>query len=80
MVMADSAARTRTAARAVIIHMRSNFHKRGAMAILRRELARQRLADTAVRDCFPTKIMEKVKRYIRYAMKLKRSGPLTSFR
>jgi hypothetical protein len=79
IVIADNAAQTRTDARAVIIHMRSNFHKRGAMGILRRELARQKMADTAVRDCFPTATMEKVKRYIRFAMKLKTSGEVDKF-
>jgi hypothetical protein len=79
IVIADNAAQTRTAARAVIIHMRSNFHKRGAMGILRRELARQKMAETAVRDCFPTATMETVKRYIRFAMKLKTSGVVDKF-
>jgi hypothetical protein len=79
IVIADNAAQTRTAARAVIIHMRSNFHKRGAMSILRRELARQKMAETAVRDCFPTTSMETVKRYIRFAMKLKTSGVVDKF-
>jgi hypothetical protein len=79
IVIADNAAQTRAAARAVIIHMRSNFHKRGAIAILRRELARQKMQDTAVRDCFPTAIMEKVKRYIRFAMKLKTAGKIDKF-
>jgi hypothetical protein len=79
IVIADNAAQTRTAARAVIIHMRSNFHKRGAMSILRRELARQKMAETAVRDCFPTASMETVKRYIRFAMKLKTSGVVDKF-
>jgi hypothetical protein len=79
IVIADNAAQTRTAARAVIIHMRSNFHKRGAMSILRRELARQKMAEPAVRDCFPTASMETVKRYIRFAMKLKTSGVVDKF-
>jgi hypothetical protein len=79
IVIADNAAQTRTDARAVIIHMRSNFHKRGAMGILRRELARQKMADTAVRDCFLTATMEKVKRYIRFVMNLKTSGVVDKF-
>jgi hypothetical protein len=79
IVIADSAAQTRSEARAVIIHMRSNFHKRGAMGTLRRELARQKMPDTAVRDCFPTAIMDKVKRYIRFAMKLKTAGTIDKF-
>ncbi len=79
IVIADNAAQTRAAARAVIIHMRSNFHKRGAISTLRRELARQKMPDTAVRDCFPTAIMDKVKRYIRFAMKLKTAGTIDKF-
>ncbi len=59
--------------------MRSNFHKRGAMGTLRRELARQKMPDTAVRDCFPTAIMDKFKRYIRFAMKLKTAGTIDKF-
>jgi hypothetical protein len=79
IVIADSAAPTRLEARAVIIHMRSNFHKRGAMGTLRRELARQKMPDTAVRDCFPTTTMETVKKYIRFAMKLKTAGTIDKF-
>jgi hypothetical protein len=79
IVIADNAAQTRPAARAVIIHMRSNFHKRGAMGVLRRELARQKMADTAARDCFPTTTMDQVKRYIRFAMKLKAAGTIDKF-
>jgi hypothetical protein len=79
IVIADNAAQTRAEARAVIIHMRSNFHKRGAMGTLKRELARQKMADTAVRDCFPTTTMETVKRYIRFAMKLKAAGTVDKF-
>jgi hypothetical protein len=79
IVIADNAAQTRAAARAVIIHMRSNFHKRGAIGTLRRELARQKMPDTAVRDCFLTAIMDKVKKYIRFAMKLKTAGTIDKF-
>jgi hypothetical protein len=79
IVIADNAAQTRSEARAVIIHMRSHFHKRGAMGTLKRELARQKMADTAVRDCFPTAVMDTVKRYIRFAMKLKTAGNIDKF-
>jgi hypothetical protein len=79
IVIADNAAQTRSEARAVIIHMRSHFHKRGAMGTLKRELARQKMADTAVRDCFPTAVMDTVKRYIRFAMKLKTAGTIDKF-
>jgi hypothetical protein len=79
IVIADNAAQIRSADRAVIIHMRSNFHKRGAIGTLSRELARQKIADTSVRDCFLTAIMDKVKRYIRFAMKLKAAGTIDKF-
>jgi hypothetical protein len=71
--IADNAAQTRAAARTVIIHMRSNFHERGARAMLKRELAKQRLADTAVSDHFPTNTISKENKYIRFAMGLKAS-------
>ncbi len=79
IVLADNAAKTRLDTRAVIIHMQSSFHKRAAMAILRRELARQRLTGTAVRDCFPTSTMTKVKRYMRLGMQLKAAGIIAKF-
>jgi hypothetical protein len=37
------------------------------------------MADTAVRDCFPTAVMDTVKRYIRFAMKLKTAGTIDKF-
>jgi hypothetical protein len=52
IVIADNTARDRVSTRAVIINLRSNFHKQGAIATLKRELARQMLANT-VRACFP---------------------------
>jgi hypothetical protein len=70
---------SRLEARAVIIHMRSSFHKRAAMVILRRELASQRLPGTTVRDCFPTIMMSKVKRLNRLGMELKTAGKITKF-
>jgi hypothetical protein len=79
IVLADNAAKTRLDTRAVIIHMQSSFHKRAAMAILRRELARQRLPGTAVRDCFPTSTMTKVKSYMRLGMRLKTAGKISKF-
>jgi hypothetical protein len=41
--------------------------------MLKRELAKQRLADTAVSDHFPTNTIYKVKKYIGFAMGLKAS-------
>ncbi len=79
IVIADNTAQTRTAARAVIIHMRSNFHKRGAVGNFRQELSRQKLTDTAVRDCIPTATMNKAKRYIRFAMRLKSAWTINKF-
>jgi hypothetical protein len=79
IVLADNAAKARQEARAVIIHMQSNFHKRAAMAIMRRELATQRLQGTAVRDCFPSGEMDTVRRYARYGMELKTTGKVAKF-
>jgi hypothetical protein len=76
---ADNAAQNRTSARVVIIFKRSNFHKRGATAVLRRALARQRLADIAVRDCFPSKTIETARQYICFAMHLKSAGTIEKF-
>jgi hypothetical protein len=59
--------------------MQSSFHKRAAMVILRRELARQRLPGTTVRDCFPTSVMETVKKLNRIGMGLKKAGKITKF-
>jgi hypothetical protein len=79
IVLADNAAKSRLEARAAIIHMRSSFHKRAAMVILRKELASQRLPGTTVRDCFPTIMMAKVKRLNRLGMELKTAGKITKF-
>ncbi len=79
IVLADNAAKSRLEARAVIIHMQSSFHKRAAMVILRRELASQRLPGTTVRDCFPTSVMETVKKLNRIGMGLKKAGKITKF-
>jgi hypothetical protein len=79
IVLADNAAKSRLEVRAVIIHMRSSFHKRAAMVILRRELASQRLPGTTVRDCFPTSVMEKVKRLNRTGVELKKAGKISKF-
>jgi hypothetical protein len=79
IVLADNAVKTRLDVRAVIIHMQSSFHKRAAMAILRRELACLRLPGTALRDCFPTSVIAKVKKYIRLGMDLKSAGKISMF-
>jgi hypothetical protein len=49
------------------------------MCTLRRELARQKLTDTAIRVCFPTATVNKVKRYIRFAMRLMPAGATNKF-
>jgi hypothetical protein len=59
--------------------MRSSFHKRAAMVILRRELASQRLPGTTVRDCFPTIVMDKVKRLTKIGVELKKAGKIAKF-
>jgi hypothetical protein len=79
IVLADNAAKSRLEVRAVIIHMRSSFHKRAAMVILRRELASQRLPGTTVRDCFHSTMMAKVKRLNKLGMELKTAGKITKF-
>jgi hypothetical protein len=79
IVLADNAAKSRLEVRAVIIHMRSSFHKRAATVILRRELASQRLPGTTVRDCFPASVMERVKRLNRVGLELKKAGKITKF-
>jgi chemotaxis protein histidine kinase CheA len=79
IVLADNAAKSRLEVRAAIIHMRSSFHKRAAMVILRRELASQRLPGTTVRDCFPTIMMARVKRLNRLGMELKTAGKIVKF-
>jgi hypothetical protein len=79
IVLADNAAKTRLEVRAVIMHMQSNFHKRAAMVVLRKELAAQRLPGTATRDCFPIGVMETVKRYVRFGKELKSAGKITKF-
>jgi chemotaxis protein histidine kinase CheA len=79
IVLADNAAKSRLEVGAAIIHMRSSFHKRAAMVILRRELASQRLPGTTVRDCFPTIMMARVKRLNRLGMELKTAGKIVKF-
>jgi hypothetical protein len=54
--------------------MKSNFHKRAAMVVLLKELARQRLVGTAVRDCFPSSVMETVRDYAKTGLELKTAG------
>jgi hypothetical protein len=49
------------------------------MVILRRELASQRLPGTTVRDCFPTNMMTKVRRFNKLGMELKTAGKITKF-
>jgi hypothetical protein len=79
IMLADNAAKSRLEVRAVIIHMRSSFHKRAAMVILRSELASQRLPGTTVRDCFPTNMMTRVRRLNRLGMELKTAGTIAKF-
>jgi hypothetical protein len=79
IMLADNAAKSRLEVRAVIIHMRSSFHKRAAMVILRSELASQRLPGTTVRDCFPTDMMTRVRRLNRLGMELKTAGTIAKF-
>jgi hypothetical protein len=54
--------------------MKFNFHKRAAMVVLRKDLARQKLVGTAVRDCFPSSVMETVRDYAKTGLELKTAG------
>jgi hypothetical protein len=49
--------------------MLANFQRRAAMVVLCKELARQRLVGTAVRDCFPSRVMNTDRDYVQKSMK-----------
>ncbi len=49
----DNQAPTRLEARAVVLYMRSAFHKRDTMVKVKKYLARHQVREAAVRDCFP---------------------------
>jgi hypothetical protein len=55
--VADNQAPTRLEARAVVLHMRSAFHKRDTMVKVKQYMARHQVREAAVRDCFPLAVM-----------------------
>jgi hypothetical protein len=64
--VADNAAKIRTEARAVVLQMRSSFHKRDAMVKTKQFLATRQVTDATVRDCFPSAAMEIARNLNRY--------------
>jgi hypothetical protein len=56
--VADNAAQNRTESRAVVLRMRSSFHKRDTMVKVKQFLATRQVRDATVRDCFPSAAME----------------------
>jgi hypothetical protein len=71
--VADNQAPTRLEARAVVLHMRSAFHKRDTMVKVKQYLARHQVRDAAVRDCFPSSVMEVARNLNRFGGHLKRN-------
>ncbi len=71
--LADGQAVNRVSARAVVIYMRTPFHKREAMIKLKRFLAHWQVQDATVRDCFPTETMERARHLASYGAHLKRT-------
>ncbi len=67
----DNQAPTRLEARAVVLHMRSAFHKRDTMVKVKQYLARHQVREAAVRDCFPSAVMEVARNLNRYGGHLK---------
>jgi hypothetical protein len=52
--LADTQVTNRVDTRAVVVYMRTPFHKREVMIKLKRLLAQWRVQEATVRDCFPT--------------------------
>jgi hypothetical protein len=78
--VADNQAPTRLEARAVVLHMRSTFHKWDTMVKVKQYLARHQVRDAAVRDCFPSAIMEVARNLNRYGGHLKRNQGVQRYR
>jgi hypothetical protein len=78
--VADNAATTRTEARAVVLRMRSSFHKRDAMVKNKQFLATRQVRDATVRDCFPSAAMEVARNLNRYGGHLKRNPGYQRYR
>jgi hypothetical protein len=71
--LADTQATNRLEARAVVIYMRTPFHKREAMIKLKRYLAHWEVQEATVRDCFPTDVMERARNLASYGAHLRRT-------
>jgi uncharacterized protein (DUF2236 family) len=71
--LADTQATNRVEARAVVIYMRTPFHKREAMIKLKRFLAHWEVQEATVRDCFPTDVMERARHLASYGAHLRRT-------
>jgi uncharacterized protein YoxC len=78
--VADNQAASRLEARAVVLYMRSAFHKRDAMIKIKRFLATHQVRDTTVRDCFPPTSMEVARNLNRYGGHLRRTQGYQRFR
>jgi hypothetical protein len=71
--LADGQAANRISARAVVIYMRTPFHKREAMIKMKKFLAHWQVQDATVRDCFPTEVMERARHLASYGAHLRRT-------
>jgi hypothetical protein len=71
--LADTQATSRIDTRAVVVYMRTPFHKREAMIKLKRLLAQWRVQEATVRDCFPTDRMERARHLASYGAHLRRT-------
>jgi hypothetical protein len=71
--LADTQAMNRINARAVVIYMRTPFHKQEAMIKLKRFLAHWEVQEATVRDCFPTDMMERARHLASYGAHLRRT-------
>jgi hypothetical protein len=71
--LADTQATNRVDTRAVVVYMRTPFHKREAMIKLKRLLAQWRVQEATVRDCFPTDRMERARHLASYGAHLRRT-------
>jgi hypothetical protein len=71
--LADGKAANRVNTRAVVIYMRTPFHKREAMIKLKRFLAHWQVQDATVHDCFLTEVMERARHLASYGAHLRRT-------
>ncbi len=78
--VANNQASSRLEARAVVLYIRSPFHKRDAMVKVKQYLARHQVREAAVRDCFPSAVMEVARNLNRYGGHLKRSQGIQRYR